>query len=289
MSDLATITQVKTYGQLSGSTYDATLTQLVSAASRAIEGYCDRLFIAETGRVEYHNGPHGGSGNGMGQYISLQLYPLTTSPKVRFAYPCIEIGNGNSATYEATVAVDAGVMTLSRNGSDATLTLSSYATMSALATAIVNLSNGWTASVLNNYTNFPASRIRNSQGVLDALNDTASFELFEIAPHRIRNNPVTGTIYGAYYPCGFQSVEVTYSGGYSVVPDDVVAACSDLTMAMFRISNRQSAGMLKSEKLGDYSYDTFPVTDMAAVAGNLAMLSPTAAQLLAPHRRIRAL
>jgi hypothetical protein len=287
--NLVTLAQVKTYGQLSGSTYDTTLAQLISAASRAVEGYCDRYFIAETDRTEYHNGPDGGSTNGMGQFICLQLYPVTSSPRVRFAYPCLEVSNTDSDTYEATVKIDSGVMTLTRNGSSSTLTLSSYASITLLAAAIVALGNGWTASVLNRHENFPASRIRGGMGVFDALESSATFELFVIAPHRLRVNTHTGSLYGAYYPSGFQCIEVTYNGGYTVIPDDVVSACCDLTLALFRLSNRESSGLLKSETLGDYRWEAFPMNNASVVASQMGNLSPVAVQLLAPYKRIRAL
>lgn len=57
---------------------------------------------------------------------------------------------------------------------------------------------------------------------------------------------------------GFRNVEVTYTGGYGVVPlpGDLVQGAMELVSYMYRQRRRDSS--LQSERLGDYSYSSVP-------------------------------
>lgn len=67
---LISSSELKTYLDFSGTGSDSLLDELIEHASSQIEVYCDRLFSAETGRVEY---PIGGF-----NALHLKLYPITT-------------------------------------------------------------------------------------------------------------------------------------------------------------------------------------------------------------------
>ena len=69
---LTTINNVKAYLGLSGSTHDALLTTLVSAASDAIEAYCGRAFAAAD-HTEYLDGDDNGVRR---SDLLLQHYPI---------------------------------------------------------------------------------------------------------------------------------------------------------------------------------------------------------------------
>jgi hypothetical protein len=273
---LSSLSRLKEYLNISVSTFDTKLTNMLSAASRAAERYCDAKLVSAA-RTEYHNG------RGT-HYLTLDAYPVTASPKISLAASCVEIQN--TTAYEATVKVDSGVMTLTRNGSDSSLTLSSYATIDLLVAAIIALGNGWTASAINEYGDYPASRIRDTQGVLEAREYEATVELFAPFTGRQRNNLVSGVVVTeCELPFGYQNVKAEYTGGYTTVPDDLQTAVCDIAAALYRQSVRDAT--LKSEKLGDYSYTNFD--GMTATAGQLQSLSPLAVQLLAPYRRVHAL
>lgn len=61
-----------------------------------------------------------------------------------------------------------------------------------------------------------------------------------------------------YYLGGFfertRNFRVTYTAGFSPIPDDITDAC--IQLASYRYSTRVNSG-LKSERLGEYSYERF--------------------------------
>ena len=58
---------------------------------------------------------------------------------------------------------------------------------------------------------------------------------------------------GRIFYDGSKNVKVTYTGGYSAIPDDVEQAAIHLTAKLFNISRKRADG-LASESLGSYSY-----------------------------------
>ncbi len=62
--------ELKTYLNFSGTGEDTLLDEIIEHVSSEIEFYCDRLFAAEAGRVEY---PSGGT-----ELLSLKLFPITS-------------------------------------------------------------------------------------------------------------------------------------------------------------------------------------------------------------------
>ncbi len=260
-------------------TYDDKLTNNLESASRAIEKYCDRLFAAETDRTEYHNGGE--------DYFTLDLAPVTTSVRLRYAQDCLTIRNGDADTYEATVSASATGLVCSRNGTDSTLLYATYTTMTTLAAAVTALGNGWSATVENANGNVPSTRVRTLQGVLSAHGEDATLEMFVPQNHRVRVNRVTGKVDVVWSPRGYQNVEAFYSGGWAVdeVPEDLQHATCVVAASLYRMSGRDST--LQSEKLGDYSYTNF--SSPAAVATSLASIAPEAAEMLKPYRRVHAL
>jgi uncharacterized membrane protein len=266
------------------STYDDRISDLIPAACRMIDNYCDvepnGFTLAEA--TEYYDGRGG-------RHLTLKRFPVTISAKVRLAQSALQVVNSSTANHQAYVSVDGGVMTLTRNASGVeatnTLTLSSYATISALATAITAVGSGWSASTPDSIlSGYPASDIRNTQGYRDASNgETAYLEVY--APFLrgcYRTSTSTGVVWG-YFPCGEQNIQATYTAGYSTIPDDLATAAAALTAALFRRSDHDTS--LKSERIGDYSYTLGDVMEGARVEE----LSPDAATLLQKYRRVRAL
>ena len=188
----------------------------------------------------------------------------------------------------AKVTFDGTTFTLTRiasaTSSSITALVSAAATLDILAEDINDNANiGWNATVLGDYGSWPTSRFRPTQGSLDAMNNTACLELFAEYSGAQRCNLETGLIW-AKFPLGHHNIQVTYTGGFTTIPDDVIAACCELTMALHRQSSRDAT--LASEKLGDYSYTNF---SSSTTAFGVEALSPMAAQLLQPFRRVRAL
>lgn len=78
-----------------------------------------------------------------------------------------------------------------------------------------------------------------------------------------------------YFPKGHFNVRVTYTGGYSTVPDAVQEACSQLCAQLYGQSADSKNPSLQSESLGDYSYTRMSGTasgELFGPAGNLIRL-----------------
>lgn len=283
MADLVTNTYVKLVGGISVSTYDSKLDALITAASRMVERYCDRQFISVT-YTEVHSGRSGG-------FISLDAYPVTGTPRVRVATPVMEIRNTDTTNNEiAHVSFGSTSVTVHRtnasgSASNSVIAYSGCATIGLLGAAIEALGNGWDVTVESDYTGIPPADIRHSQGTLDALNDTAQIEAWVDfnGYQRTDNSDYAATVWGDF-PEGTLNLQVIYLGGYSSIPEDVQLATADIVLGMHRGMTRDST--LRSEKLGDYSYQSFSPNE---TAGQIAGITPTAAALLQPFRQVRAL
>jgi hypothetical protein len=74
---LTTLARVKEYLEITATTWDAKLTTLLGAVSRAVEFYCDRKFIPAT-YIEYHDGADAWRKG----FISLNHSPVTAIARV---------------------------------------------------------------------------------------------------------------------------------------------------------------------------------------------------------------
>lgn len=278
---LTTLARVKEHLGIADAvtTYDDKLTNMLEAASRAVEKYCDRLFLEESNRTEYHNGGE--------DYFQLDLAPVTSSVRLRYAQDCLAIRNSHAETYEATVSASATGLTLTRNGSDSTLLYATYTTITTLAAAVTALGDGWAGGVENSNGSLPSTRIRALQGVLDAKESAAYLELFLPYNHRVRVNNATGKVDVVWSPRGYRNVEAYYSGGWAIadMPEDLQSAVASFTASIYRQSSRDLT--IQSEKLGDYSYSNF--ADTKAMGASLDKIDPVAAEMLRPYRRVHAL
>lgn len=77
MPDLCTISDVKAYLDISGTTYDTLLTDIVDRVSRIIEGKLDRIIAQQTGLVEYRDG----SGSNT---LTLRNYPIISITSIEY-------------------------------------------------------------------------------------------------------------------------------------------------------------------------------------------------------------
>lgn len=284
MADLTTVAVVKSYGGISGTTYDSKLATLLTMASRMVENYADRQFISST-YTEYL------SGRGSG-FLSLSAYPITVGPRVRIAVPAIEIRNTSTSNTRATVALSVTAPTLAlvhaagATSTTTNLAIATYTTVTSLVDAVDAVGSGWDATVVGDYGSEASGDLRPTQSTADALNDTAVVELWDDYAGYQRANIDTGTLWG-YFPEGLQNIRVDYTGGYSTIPDPVVTATCEITLALHRMGVRDTT--LKSETLGDYKYENFANAGMTMSGAKLESLSPIAALALAPYKRPQAL
>ena len=57
---------------------------------------------------------------------------------------------------------------------------------------------------------------------------------------------------GSTWGTGSRNIFVDYTAGYATIPDDIEIAANEIVQGMF--NRRKHDGVMKSEKLGDYSY-----------------------------------
>jgi hypothetical protein len=111
-----------------------------------------------------------------------------------------------------------------------------------------------------------------SDGTYETL-DTTSYRcdetggvLSRVDPNKARY-PVTafGTVQATFsvqpwFPEGFDNIEVTYTGGYSTIPDDLKIAA--FRLADMHFTSRARNMGIASESLGQYSYSNFSTAQL---------------------------
>ncbi len=144
--DLITLDRAKLIiTSITDASQDGLLTALITAASDAIQKYCRRDFV-QTAYDELY------SGNGQRQLL-LRQYPLVSVQSVRYRpVTVLKVTNTDSTNVQAHVSVTSTGITLVRvkNGvksTDTSVTFAGNVTLSAVATAINALGNGWSANM----------------------------------------------------------------------------------------------------------------------------------------------
>lgn len=248
------------------------LARLITAASEAIENYCNRRFaratvaedcpVALDGTVLVRRPP-------INQVLAVRGTPTevltvrctdaaATRASVRGTF------TGDHATGRAWTGLElsrtaSGVVTTSAP------TFASNATLGALATAIGGTS-GWAATVASGYTGWPSSDLalleqaRSAKGVgagLVAFVDDLAYAC-DPGPGLIVVRSALGRSLDAFTgdrddPTGTGAVvRVEYDGGYATIPADVQDACAEAVKAT--VMGLAVNPFISSEAAGDYSY-----------------------------------
>lgn len=285
---LTTLGDLKTYMNISATTYDSALTLMINAMTDRIERLAHHKFKARN----YRHRVNGRNSN----ILPLPEYPVISVN--RLAY-----GNGDAirVTYSGS-AIRANIsvadslcrlQTISSTGttttSDLDLTSTSYDTTSELATAISAVS-GFTATTVQN---IPSLDLHFMPGV--SLKDgtfgrTASLTYPDRSDVQYSLDVDTGVVmlqstplnqyifdgftgqtihsfatdYGrnGFMDRGHRRFLVEYRAGYETIPDDLAQVCRELVSEAFNLGRKDPS--VKSESLGDYSYtlaDAVQITD----------------------------
>ncbi len=218
---------------------DDTLDALIAAVSRSIENYCWRSFSATTHDELY-------PGNGRRELV-LRNYPTLNVERVAFApSPVIRVTNTSSNNQRATVKVTATGVELIRVASgiasSSTINLADQVTLSALASAIAALGNGWSAAVIDALDDLRASAdLRALQGAFHAKDVDAELklhvsELSNFSVHAEQGCLTRGD--GACWEGGVHYWRVIHRAGFNTVPDDVQEACAQWVAQLFWLTKR---------------------------------------------------
>jgi hypothetical protein len=287
MPDLITAARAKLNIPSATTADDPTIDRLIGSCSRAIQRYCRRDF-ARTDYDELY------SGNGEGRLL-LRHYPVLSVQSVRYRpVTVLKVNNSDTSTnQQARVTVSGTGLTLVRVASGAkstsTLLFAGNATLTALATAITALGNGWTAQVVGEYGSWPSADLRSPQGALTAWGQDAELKLHtvELAGYQVdeRRGWLLRTIpysdpellhsEALVWPVGVNNLRVQYTAGYDNVPADVQEACAEWVAILFWQTKRDP-GVSQESASGAFSR-SYSLAQRA--------LPPSIARLLAPYRQ----
>jgi hypothetical protein len=217
---------------------NTTLDALIAAVSKAIENYCWRTFSVTTYDEVY-------PGNNRSELV-LRNYPVASIDRVACGLtPVLRVTNASASNQRATVKVTSTGVELIRvaSGVSATSTIlfADQVTLSALATAIAALGNGWSASVLDSTHNLRASAdLRALQGAYQAKDVDVSLRLHtsELTSYLVDADRGCLAREGACWDGGLHHWRVVYRAGYSAVPDDVQEACAEWVAQLFWLTKR---------------------------------------------------
>ena len=263
---LTTVARYKAYAGITSSDDDVLIALLIARSTSAIQRYCMRDFIATDYR-EFHDG------DGSSEII-LHNFPIISVNMLGVGrQDAFQIINTSSDAYHAFVSVSATEIQLvvqgGTNDDDTSLTLADYGTMTLLIAAIEALNKGWgVLSPAAAYSVWAASELLPTGKGLRCLGEYAAVQI----PGEPEADFVTDTtsgiikLFGRFSP-GFENITIRYSAGYSSIPADIEQICIDLTNIYYNMRNVNM--ILKSEKLGDYSYANFSASELAGGSGGI--------------------
>jgi hypothetical protein len=172
---------------------------------------------------------------------------------------------------------------------DTSVTFAANATLTAVATAVNALGNGWSAEAVSGYGSWASADLRALQGALHARSapaelvihteDLAGFDVDAARGWLVRRGGVSGWPWGepaAAWTEGRGNYRVVYDAGYATVPEDVQEACAEWVAVLFFQTKRDPELVVsKTEGVG---------TVISAL--NRHAIPPHILALLAPYRRI---
>jgi hypothetical protein len=256
---------------------DRTLDLLIRACSRAVQKYCRRDF-ALANYDELYSGSRD-------RNLLLRQYPVVAVDRVATCPTgVLRITNTSSVNQRAAVQVTSLGLTLVRVASgatttDASITWASSATLSAVASAVTALGNGWSASVVNStYSSWPSADLRPIQGALNVKDIQAELllhveELSDYGVDAERGILLHPSEWGA----GVENYRVLYTAGYETVPEDVQEACAEWVAALFWQARRDPG----------VSQESVPGVVFRSVSLSVHGMPPQVKMLLAPYRKPR--
>lgn len=254
-SNLTSSAQILAYFGGSHNFSDDRVTFAVNSANDSIERYCDRTFAATSyHKWVYLNGD---------DTISLDEYPLVTLRRLCSGTQYALSLDLDSSALAGQVSIVEGILNVTQiaSGSDvvtATFTLSDYATMTLLATAINDdeTLTLWSAAVENEGS--PSS-------IMPMITDEAEgatvyLEQPEDGTTSYRLEPGAGLVKFGLPRNGW--FYVNYYAGYASIPADLSQIATEMAASILQGTSRDAT--LESEKIGDYSYKTKAVSDVVS-------------------------
>jgi hypothetical protein len=246
---LTTLASVKRLMNITVSTYDTILTELINQVSARIERLTGRHFAA----ADYNEwiNPNGED------WLVVRNWPIIRVNRVRYAPEQAIAATYSGPDIEAVVSVvyddnggsgQARLLSVAANGTETSNTFSfaTYPTLSTLVTAM-NAVSGWTVTQTSARDGMSVSLY--PQSGMDSLNTTG--ELYAVTEFDLiaRVDQRRGMVQSVR---GYGARLVSYRGGYETIPDDVMGVANQMVQAAYLAGLTNP--MLASESIPDYSY-----------------------------------
>lgn len=220
---------------------------VLTHCDKFVKSYCNREF--ESGSyTEIHDGGK--------SHIFVKEFPIISISRIAYGVDAAFSVNNTNETSYATVSCDGSSFITNLNGSTNELSLSTYQTIGDLVTAINNLGNGWVATLnADSYSDYLSSEILEFYGKSCLYTDSADVNIAEGSLEDFKINKNSGIITG-YFPYGFQNIYISYTGGYTTIPEDLKMAVKILTHYEYNKIIEDNFGN-KSYSIGDVDKTMF--------------------------------
>ncbi len=261
--NLSSLERLRLAAAGSSSSDDRLLEGLLAACSDGVRAWCGRGFALRE-YDEIHDGTYA-------ERLVLRQYPVQAVASVR-GCPLAVLEVTNTTAQQARAAVTRTGLELVRVASgvrtlDTSITWASNVTLSAVASAINALGNGWQGRALAGYASWPALDLfvptpddaDRSAGALACAGVWAGFRLHveELADY------LWAPSGWLERPCGWgggaQAWRVQYTAGYSTVPEAVQQAVCLWAAELFAACRRDPA--LASQALAGQLSQTFQMPE----------------------------
>ncbi len=202
--------------------------------------YCRRTFES-TAYKEYYDGRgssdyddgfghnnYSGSYYGLGntnKVIVVDNYPIISLNRLSVGTEdAIKVTNTNSGAH-ASVSCSSSAVTLWKDGTTNTLSLTTYSTMTTLVAAI-NAVSGWSATLMSSsFGSYPSNILVEKMGLQCINSSWVYLQIPDEGMSDFEVYPNEGKIYSlSGFPYGHKNVFVDYNAGYATIPDDLKLA-----------------------------------------------------------------
>ncbi|HUU98034.1 MAG TPA: phage head-tail connector protein [Phycisphaerae bacterium] len=264
-SGLATLAATKTHLGVTSTTDNALITSILERVTAQIQQDLGRDIIYTTYTKERYSG-HGGARLRLKQWPIVQVNDLRVNTRAALKVTC---ASATSEAKHAWVRVDSTQIHLELVGGDNagtdSLTLASYATVTALIAAIDALGKGWNATGEDaDAISYPASDLLPTDGKLYAQDETVYLDSGgKPKSAYMVDDADAGILYSAGgFMSGVRNIVVTYVAGYSTIPNDLENACILWAAATYNRAKQGGEGFV-SETIGGES-QTWSLVPMPA-------------------------
>ena len=225
----------------------AIVTDIHKSVEKWIDSYCNKTLLTGT-YAEYYDG------NG-DLFLQLDHYPITGLTRIAIGRrSAIRVQNTDDYT-SATISVTSTGIILTKNGTpNSTVLFATYATMSAVVTAINAVGSGWSAVINNSdYNSFKSTELVQMFGKSAIKDNWVYLDIPEEACDNFEIYPNRGEIYRfGGWDEGHNNIYAEYTAGYITTPLDLELAIEMFVKYIWSKRDEDTFG-IKAYSLGDIS------------------------------------